>query len=477
MGHPSLLEEDPPVTEPVGSDAWREATYGIVRMAKDLAKKSGRVITSAPAHQSRSRKYYPEETGREDGVAEKRLSTRSGQYSVDRAKTAPARDAVSKDTNWITNLPLPFFREFLAMQDNNLAHDYSRQTRLVVARLIRAISFINDEISKLLKERETLEHTLANIRKDILTSKQSVILRSFRPISEKVSDRVDALLASEQLQLSNIKRKLDEDLGNVHQQLQALDLIRKELRECKQERNRVLDLINHSLTGVLQDHEQEFYWRRSPPCSLTPKPKPQKVNPFEPFNTECKQVINMVLPVCDQSQNLRRNIREHIKEALALQEALNKSINGSLKQKTEETFILKGQLHLASGEMRKMKQYCQHLYDNMDTINGLSLGPVYSGDLEAREHLDRPIIRIHQRHAGTRLPEATNLVKGTNLVQNAMKNMSNDMDRLHTTRLQIEDNIRDKRTSYNVDNAVIYLRRRRANHCWSIEQGKQLICD
>ncbi|XP_030051238.1 tektin-like protein 1 [Microcaecilia unicolor] len=470
----------PSTSEHVGSESWREATYGTIRMARDLVEKSGRVVTTAPVHQTRPRRKYAEEISHEGvrgEVAEKKQLSRSGRRSVDVTKPAPAGDAGSKDTDWISSLPLPFFRDFLAMQSNSLVHDYSRQTRVVLARLQRAISYVNDELCKLLKEKEALEHTLANVRKDILTNKQSVTLRSFRPISEKDSDKADALIVSERAQLLKLKMKLEEDLATTHQQLQALGLVRQLLRDCAQERNRVLDLINHSMTGVLRDYDKEVNMRRSPLCSLTEKTEPQKVNPFEPLNTECKEAIDMVLPTCDRSQDLRKNIREHIKEAVALQEALNKSVNDNLKQKTLETLALKSQLQLTSGELRKMKHYCQRLYDDMDTTHGFALGPVYSGDLEARERLDRPVVRIYQRHVGTQLPESTELTKGTILLQNAIKNMNNDIDRLHATRLRVEDNIRDKRIGYNVDSSIIHLRRRRADHRWPIDQGKQLICD
>ena len=38
-------------------------------------------------------------------------------------------------------------------------------------------------------------------------------------------------------------------------------------------------------------------------------------------------------------------------------------------------------------------------------------GPVASSDLSTREKLDRPIISVYQRHPGTNLPEAQEIVK------------------------------------------------------------------
>jgi hypothetical protein len=38
-------------------------------------------------------------------------------------------------------------------------------------------------------------------------------------------------------------------------------------------------------------------------------------------------------------------------------------------------------------------------------------GPLYSGDMMGRERLDRPIITTFQRHPGTNLPEAQEIVR------------------------------------------------------------------
>ena len=38
-------------------------------------------------------------------------------------------------------------------------------------------------------------------------------------------------------------------------------------------------------------------------------------------------------------------------------------------------------------------------------------GPVTSRDLSVQEKLDRPIVKVFQRHPGTNLPEAQEMVK------------------------------------------------------------------
>lgn len=43
--------------------------------------------------------------------------------------------------------------------------------------------------------------------------------------------------------------------------------------------------------------------------------------------------------------------------------------------------------------------------------DNLFQGPVMSADLTTRERLDRPMVRVFQRHPGTQLPEAQQIVE------------------------------------------------------------------
>ena len=75
------------------------------------------------------------------------------------------------------------------------------------------------------------------------------------------------------------------------------------------------------------------------------------------------------------------------------------------------SFSFQQHLQVAKGENRHALHRAQRWYDNTEKAWGYTLGPVSSSDISTRERLERPIISVYQRHPGTNLPEAQEIVK------------------------------------------------------------------
>ena len=68
-------------------------------------------------------------------------------------------------------------------------------------------------------------------------------------------------------------------------------------------------------------------------------------------------------------------------------------------------------LQTESGENRYALHRAQRWYDATERAWGYSKGPVSSADLMRHERLDRPIMKVFQRHPGNNMPEAQEIVK------------------------------------------------------------------
>ncbi len=160
------------------------------------------------------------------------------------------------------------------------------------------------------------------------------------------------------------------------------------------------------------------------------------------------------------SQSIRKEVINAIDHTDRLQKAAHSSVNEGLTRKLAQTvtmsvswhcvivscivndlylmliidYFTKPQQHLQlnAGETTLAKQKAQRYYNAQERALGYILvsikpgpalfseavqwimswqGPVSSSDVTTRERLDRPVVRVYQRHAGTDLPEAAHLVQ------------------------------------------------------------------
>jgi hypothetical protein len=370
--------------------------------------------------------------------------------------------------------PLPTLRDNCAQLSNSKIHAYCRQTRLVVVKLRESLLDTNEEIKSLIRGKENLEKTLEHIRKDILLNKQSAFIRMSRPSREKDIDGVDSLLNTERFTLLRIKRTLEGELRATQKQLQVLATARKRLADTLQERNRVLDLVTHAVSSARPSSgRRPSSAKPATPNPNTaeepPRPETPEPDPIGPYTPEAAEAVQAAADARSSSAALRRELRECIDKCTADQKMAHMTLNNGMTQKIAETVTLTQHLQVKHGENRAGIHRAQRHYDLTEKAQGYSLGPVAYNDLSTRERLNRPLVKIFQRHAGTQLPEAHNLVEGNRGLSQSLRATSRNIALLHLARLRLQDDIRDKRVATGIDSAIVRLRRRRSNYRWVME--------
>nr|CAB3228133.1 coiled-coil domain-containing protein 105 [Phallusia mammillata] len=369
--------------------------------------------------------------------------------------------------------PLPTLRDNCVQQSNAKVHSYVRQTRAVVVKLRESLLDTNEEIKSLIRGKEALEKTLEHIRKDILLNKQSIYIRTSRPSRERVVDGADNLLSTERLSLLRIKRTLEGELRATQKQLQVLATARKRLSDTLQERNRVLDLVTHAVSSARPSSGRVSARPTSPTgrnsTGAYEPPETPEPDPIGPYTPEAAEAVQSATDARQSSSALRREIRDVIDRCQSEQKMAHMTVNNGMTQKIAETVTLTQHLQVNHGENRAAIHRSQRHYDLTEKAQGYSLGPVAYNDLTTRERLNRPLVKVYQRHPGTQLPEAHNLIEGNVGLSQSLKATSRNVALLHLARLRLSDDMRDKRVASSIDSAIVRLRRRRSNYRWVME--------
>jgi len=374
--------------------------------------------------------------------------------------------------------PLPVFRDTLADLSNNHSLRYMRDTRAVVAQLRETYLQTNEEIKAANRVKEAIEKALEHKRKDIMMCERSSEIRLSRPQRERPQDGADDLLHAEKHHLLNIKRSLETQLKAVQQQLQLLAVARKRLHTVIEERSLVLDFLCKATTSLIATPSKYLPPKRSedpeilaaakagliPPPGDPPEMPP--TDPLSPYTPEAAQATTEAEEAMKKSKGLRMESRALIKQCEQLQRHVHVSVNDALTRKIAETVSLSQDLTVQAGENRHALNRAQNFNDVTERAFGIQLGPVAATDLFSKETLTRPLVNVFQRHPGTQLPEAQEIIQSGAGLLESLKETQHNIQQLEHTGERLRADLVDKESGANVDSAVVRLRRRNAPHRW-----------
>ncbi|XP_078075404.1 tektin-like protein 1 [Mustelus asterias] len=371
---------------------------------------------------------------------------------------------------------LPFLRDLCAMQSNEQVGSYTLQTRSVIGHLCDQINRLNSEIFRLKETRDKLRLALADVRKGLALNRMTNDMRKMRPGLEREPDGADLLIGLEKKHLQDIKPAMETPLHAINDILQKLDAARKKLQECYRERMLVLDLVPQLMSQTTKDSRTDCLTPRITKAlsevrdvNLMPAP-----TPVGPYTYACDTAMNNAKRIISKSKILREKSNKLIEEAIAIIKGAQKSVNDGLIQKMAENVAMTQHMEVGAGETRAAINRTQRWYDEMELANGIILGPESSKYLMTRERLDRPLVKVYQRHPATQLPEAATLVKGIGVLNDAMTETSRNIEMLQVARNRLNNNIRDKKSGYRVDAGIVRFRRLKAPSGVLIDETKPL---
>ncbi|XP_004384586.1 tektin-like protein 1 [Trichechus manatus latirostris] len=468
----------------VGAPAWREAARAITQKAHQVTDSCGQEAVTM---------WQPKDSVRDPHVARhlcRAAYIEPWRFRVEMVKGGgtveqpPPGEGITlwkskmKPPAWHTRLPLPLHRDARALQTAEVVQAHARGARLTAARLGRAQHQINGQLRQLLRQREATDHRLSEVRKGLLINQQSVKLRGYRPKSEKVPDKADSMLTWEEEELKALKRKMETDMEKSETLLKALASCRDTLVYCFKERLQAVELMNQPLDKVLEQAGRHSWVDLSRVPSA--RSQGQKTPPPDPVGTytpECAGALyeakRLLLESKDTLVDMAKN-EAHVREQQLL---ISDRVCATLAQKMRETTELKERMNMTLGLMRGTINRCTKFNQEMYITRGLIKGPLSKSHLETREKLDRPLVRVYQRHVGTQLPEAMSLAQSTDKLQRHIVNMEKNLNQLLAARQHLTRSLNCKKTGHDVDYNVVRLRLRQRHPHVCYQQAQLLVND
>merc|ERR1712226_1674483 len=123
---------------------------------------------------------------------------------------------------------------------------------------------------------------------------------------------------------------------------------------------------------------------------------------------------------------------------------LHAIVQDSLTQRVAETITLLQHLSMGEADNRTAFNRNARHYEMTDTTRGYNLGPVAYSDLQTRERLERPMVKVYQRHPGTNVPDARDLIRANSQLEESLEQTQKNLALLHLSNIRIKEDQRDK---------------------------------
>ncbi|KAF6092748.1 coiled-coil domain containing 105 [Phyllostomus discolor] len=410
----------------VGAPAWRDATLAQALKAHQLTDRCGQEAVTM---------WQPKDSVRDPHVAHhlcRAAYIRPWRFRSEMVKgrgtveMPPPDEGVTlwkskmKPPAWHAHLPLPLNRDARALQTAEVVQAHARGARLTAARLGRAQQQINGQLRLLQRQREATDHRL----------------------SESLASCRDTLAFY------------------CKERLQAVDLMNKPLDKVLEQAGR------HSWVNL--SHVQ------------TPSTQGQKTPPPDPVGTytpECASALCEAKRLLMESKDTLQEMAKEEEEIREKQQLISDRVCASLTQKMRETSELKERMNMTLGLMRGTIHRCKKFNQEMYVTNDLVKGPLSKSHLETREKLDRPTVRVYQRHVGTQLPEAMRLAQGTDKLQRHISHLEKNLEDMLTMHKSLADTLNCKKIGHDVDYNVVRLRLRQRHPHVCYQQAQDLVRD